>query len=109
MDPIAVACALAFELWTLWGFAAGKFGAREHNQNILINGFASRTSIPIADGYIAKLTINATNLQRTIARRLAQAIRAFVNTRAFELILLQKVGEQWPGQGKIDEKVRLIV
>ena len=59
MDPITIACALAFELGTLWGFAAGKFGAREHNQNILINGFASRTSIPIADGYIEKLTINA--------------------------------------------------
>ena len=109
MDPITIACALAFELGTLWGFAAGKFGARDHNQNILINGFASRTSIPVADGYIAKLTINATSLQRTIARRLAQAIRAFVNTRAFELILLQKLGEQWPRQGRINEKIRLIV
>ena len=109
MDPIAVACALCFELGTLWGFAAGKFGAREHNQNILINGFAARTPIPIADEYIGKLTINATNAQKGIARRLAQVIRAFVNTRAFELILLQKLGEKWPGQGKINEKVRLIV
>jgi hypothetical protein len=87
----------------------GKFGSRERNQNVLINGFDARRSLPIADSHIAKLTINATKLQRTVARRLAQAIRAFVNTRAFELILLQQVGEKWPGQTKIDEKVRLIV
>ena len=97
-----------FEFGSWFGFSLAKFGSRERNQNILINGSDSRTSIPVADAHIEKQTIGATKTQRIIARRLAQLIRAFTNTKAFELIVLQKV-QEYRAPKDLDSEVRLFV
>lgn len=101
--------AFLFEAGTWLGFGVSKFGSREKNQNILINGYDARRSIAGVDGMLAKKSTHATKWQRTAADRLGILIRAFVNTRAFELLLLQKISEAWPGKKSLDEEVTLFV
>lgn len=100
---------LWFEVGSWFGFSMAKFGSREKNQNILIHGSDVRTSIPVADKLIEKQTTHATKAQKVIASRLSKLIRAFVNTRAFELLVLQKLNESWPGKKPISTEVKLFV
>jgi len=100
---------LWFELGSWFGFGVAKFGSRDRNRNILIQGASVRTSIPIADGYIEKQTIHANWMQRKAASRLGKIIRAFVNTRAFELLVLQKMIESWPGRAPISAEIKVVL
>jgi hypothetical protein len=105
----AILGTLWFEAGTWFGMFVSKFGSRERNQNILTQGYQARTAIPIADNYIEKQSLHASKMQRSAARRLTAMIRAFVNTRAFEFVLLQKIHESWPGKKQHTKPVRLIV
>ena len=99
-----------FEIGSWFGFGVAKFGSRDKVRNILISGSDVRTSIPIADDYIAQQTVKATRLERVIASRIASAARAFTNTKAFELIILQKAIETRTKRVKmLPTSVRLVI
>jgi hypothetical protein len=99
---------LWFEAGSWFGFSMAKFGSREKNQNILIHGSDVRTTIPVADTLIAKQITHSTKTQRMIAGRLSKLIRAFVNTRAFELLVLQQIGKSWPGNKELSADIKFV-
>ena len=90
--------ALLVEIGGWIGFASAKIGSAQHQR--LIDGFDTQREFGMIDSHIAKQTTHATKAQRVVASRLAGVIRFFVNTRAFELLVLQKLGENWPGKPK---------
>jgi hypothetical protein len=100
---------LWFDLGSWFGIGIAKFGKRERNQAILINGSDNRISIPILDKFFEKNVMHATRTQRVIAIRIAMMLRVLTNTRVFELLAIQKLNESWPGKRKLDPKVRLFV
>lgn len=100
---------LWFEAGSWFGLALAKFGSRDKNQNLLINGYDVRTSLPVADNLISQQTIHATKAQRMVSSRLSQLIRSIANTKAFEQLLLKQIMENWPGNSKMSTGSKLFI
>jgi hypothetical protein len=97
----------AFEVGFLFGQRANRRRQRRRARELLVWGRRLATPLPLVDERLRKAVGTPTRTHTVVADGIVRAVRWTINTRAFELVVLQAACKRWPAGKRLDPKIRL--